>query len=56
MYVCIHMHITYIYIYIYIYMLFLSLEFMIHRTTGERGAYPFHSSVPIPPTSQTLRH
>ena len=48
----IHMHI----IYIYIYMLFLSLEFMIHRTTGERGAYPFHSSVPIPPTSQTLRH
>ena len=37
-------------------MRFLSLKFMIHRTTGERGAYPFHSSVPIPPTSQTLRH
>ena len=34
---------------------FLSRTFMIHSTAGERGVYLFHSSVPLPPASQTLR-
>ena len=29
--------------------------FMIRRTAGERGAYSFNSSLPLPPASQTLR-
>ena len=35
---------------------FLSLTFTIHRAAGEGGGYLFNSSLPIPPTSQTLRH
>ena len=29
---------------------------MVHRTAGEGGGYSFKSSLPLPPTSQTLRH
>ena len=28
----------------------------IHRTAGEGGGYIFHSFLPLPPASQTLRH
>ena len=51
-YICIMY--TYVYIYIF-YVGFLSRTFTIHRTTGEGGGYPFNSSLPFPPASQTLR-
>ena len=35
---------------------FLSQILTIHRTAGEGGGYIFNSSLPLPPTSQTLRH
>ena len=35
---------------------FLSRTFTVHMTTGEGGEYFFMSSLPRPPTSQTLRH
>ena len=35
---------------------FFSRTFTIHGTAGEGGGYLFNSSLPLPPTSQTLRH
>ena len=35
---------------------FLSRTFTIHRTAGEGGGYLFKSSLPLPLSSQTLRH
>ena len=35
---------------------FLSRTFTIHMTAGEVGAYLFNSSLPHPPSSQTLKH
>ena len=35
---------------------FLSRTFTNHRTTGEGEGYFINSSLPLPPTSQTLRH
>ena len=35
---------------------FLSRTFTNHRTPGEGGGHFFNSSLPLPPTSQTLRH
>ena len=46
----------YINIYIYFYLGFLTRTLTIHRTAGERGGYLFNSSLPLPLTSQTLRH
>ena len=40
----------------FFYMGFLTQTFMIHRTAGEGGGYLFNSSIPLSPTSQTLRH
>ena len=40
----------------FFYLGFLSKTFTIHRTAGEGGGYPFNSSLPLPPSSQTLRH
>ena len=34
---------------------FLSRSFTNHRTAGEGGGYFFNSSLPLPPSSQTLR-
>ena len=34
---------------------FFLQTFLIRRTAGERGAYSFNSSLPLPPASQTLR-
>ena len=43
--------------YIYFFHLgFLSQTFMTHRTAGKGPGYLFNSSLPLPPTSQTLRH
>ena len=39
----------------FFYLGFLSRTFMIHRTAGEEGGYSFNFSLPLPPTSQTLR-
>ena len=36
--------------------LFLTQILAIHRTAGEEGGYLFNPSLPLPPTSQTLRH
>ena len=36
-------------------LVFFSWTFMNHRTVGERGGYFFNSSLPLSPTSQTLR-
>ena len=41
---------------IFFYLGFLSRTFTIHRTAGEGGGYLFKSSLPLPPTSRTLRH
>ena len=35
---------------------FLSGTFTNHRTAGEDGGHLINSSLPLPPTSQTLRH
>ena len=35
---------------------FLSRTFMNHRTASEEGGHFFNPSLPLPPTSQTLRH
>ena len=40
----------------FFYLGFLSRTFTIHRTAGEGGGYLFNSSLPLPPTSQTLRY
>ena len=38
------------------YLGFLSRTFTNHRTAGEGGGHFFNSSLPLPPSSQTLRH
>ena len=38
------------------YLAFLSRKFTIHRTAGEGGGYLLLSFLPLPPTSQRLRH
>ena len=43
-------------LFFFFYLGFLSSTFTIHRTAGEEGGYLFNSSLPLPPTSQTLRH
>ena len=35
---------------------FFHEHFTIHRTAGAGGGYLFNSSLPLPPTSRTLRH
>ena len=40
----------------FFYLGFLSCTFIIHRTAGEGGGYPFNSSVPLPPDYRTFRH
>ena len=40
----------------FFYLGFLSRPFTNHRTAGEGGGHFFNSSLPLPPTSQTLRH
>ena len=40
----------------FFYVNFLSRKFAIHRTAGEGRGYLFNSSLPFPPTLQTLRH
>ena len=40
----------------FFYLGFLSQTFTNHRTAGEREGHFINSSVPLPPTSQTLRH
>ena len=40
----------------FFYLGFLSGTFTIYRTAGEGGGYLFNSSLPLPTTSQTLRH
>ena len=40
----------------FFYLCFLSRTFMIQRTAGIEGGFLFNSSLPLPPTSQTLRH
>ena len=40
----------------FFYLDFLSQPFTNHRTAGEGGGYFFNSSLPLPPTSQTLRY
>ena len=41
----------------FFYLGFLSqITFTNHRTAGEGGGHFFNSSLPLPPTSQTLRH
>ena len=48
---------TDVYIYICIFYLgFISELFTIHMTAGEERGYFFHSSLPIVPASQTIRH
>ena len=44
------------FLFFFFYMAFLSQTFMMYRTAGEGGGYLFNSSLPLPPTSQTLRH
>ena len=39
----------------FFYLGFLSRTFTIHRTAGEGGGYLFNSSLPLPPTSETLK-
>ena len=58
MYTFIYTNIIYIFVYIYIYVfsLFFSRTFTMHRTAGEGGGYLFNISLPLPLTSQTLRH
>ena len=46
----------FIYICFFFYLGFLSRTFTIHGTAGEGGGYLFNSSLPLPPTSWTLRH
>ena len=38
------------------YLAFLSRKFTIHKTAGEGGGYLLLSFLPLPPTSQRLRH
>ena len=40
----------------FFYLGILSCTFTIHRTAGEGGVYVFNSSLPLSPTSQTIRH
>ena len=40
----------------FFYLDFLSRTFTNHRTAGERGGHFFNSSLPLPPSSQTLRY
>ena len=40
----------------FFYLGFLTQPFTNHRTAGEGGGHFFNSSVPLPPTSKTLRH
>ena len=40
----------------FFYLGFLSQPFTNHRTAGEGGEHSFNSSLPLSPTSQTLRH
>ena len=40
----------------FFYLGFLSLIFTNHRTAGEGVGHFFNSSLPLPPTSQALRH
>ena len=49
MYICIC-------IYMFFYEGFFSRTFTNRRTAGEREGHFFNSSLPLPPTSQTLRH
>ena len=41
---------------VFFYLGFLSPTFTNHSTAGEGGGHFFHSSLPLPPASQTLRH
>ena len=41
---------------IFFYLDFFSQIFTIHRTAGEGGSNLFTTFLPLPPTSQTLRH
>ena len=41
---------------VFFYLGFLSRTFTIHGAAGEGGGYPFNSSLPLPPASQTLKH
>ena len=41
---------------LFFYLGFPSQTFMLHRTAGKEGRYPFNSPLQIPPASQTLRH
>ena len=40
----------------FFYLGFLSRTFTNHRTAREGGGHFFNSSLPLPPTSQTIRH
>ena len=40
----------------FFYLGFPSRTFTNHKTAGEGGGHFFNSSLPLPPTSQTLRH
>ena len=40
----------------FLYLFFFSWRFRIQRTAGEWGCCVFHSSVPLPPALETLRH
>ena len=42
--------------YIFFFWAFVSRTFTNHSTAGERGGHFFNSTLPLPPTSQTLRH
>ena len=45
-----------LFFFFFFYMGFLSRTFTNHRTAGEGGGHFINSSLPLPPTSQTLRH
>ena len=40
----------------FFYLGFLLRTFTNHQTTGEGGGHDFNSSLPLPPTSETIRH
>ena len=40
----------------FLYLSFLSQPFTNHKTAGQRGRHFFNTSIPLPPTSQTLGH
>ena len=50
------LYVTAMIIELFFYLGFLLRTFMIHRTSGEGKDYFLNSSLPIPPTSQTITH